>query len=169
MRHEARQVPSWLIFDVGQNQRRMRSSEVRMIKAVHAYAEFWEPLEANPTFVIRPMFGTKAVYLYGKIVLCFSTRKDPWHGVLVATERVHHDSLLTEFPTLSAHPILPKWLYVPDSSNRFEETVERLVQLVRNRDPRIGVIPRSKTKRPNKAPEPTPGAVTPRATKSTPK
>ena len=145
----------------------MRSSNIGKIQAVHPHAVFWEPLEADPTFILRPMFGTKAVYLYGNIVLCFSARKEPWRGVLVATERAHHTSLLVEFPCLSAHPILPKWLYVPESSARFEQTVERLVQLVRKRDPRIGVVPRSQTKRPNKAPEPTTMAVTSRAPSST--
>lgn len=124
----------------------MRTRDSNEMKIVHAHAGFWEPLEGDPTFLLRPMFGTKAVYLHGKIVLCFSTREEPWRGVLVATERAHHASLLAEIPSLSAHPILPKWLYVPESSARFESTVERLVQLVRNQDPRIGVVPRAKKK-----------------------
>jgi len=122
----------------------MRARDTNEMKIVHAHAGFWEPLEADPTFLLRPMFGTKAVYLHGKIVLCFSTREEPWRGVLVATERAYHASLLVEIPSLRPHPILPKWLYVPESSARFESTVERLVQLVRKQDPRIGVVPRAK-------------------------
>lgn len=125
----------------------MRPRDTYEMKATHAHAVFWEPLETDPTFLLRSMFGTKAVYLHGKIVLCFSTRKEPWRGVLVATEQTQHASLLAEFPSLKVHPILPKWLYVPESSSRFEQTVERLVQLVRRQDPRIGVVPRAKIKR----------------------
>ena len=37
MRHEARQVPSWLIFDVGQNKGRM-TEEIKLIKQkAHAF------------------------------------------------------------------------------------------------------------------------------------
>lgn len=124
-----------------------RNFEVGKVKTVHPHAVFWESLENDPTFVLRPMFGTKAVYVCGKIVLCFSVRKEPWRGVLVATEQTQHTSLRAELPALEVHPILPKWLYVPESSERFEATVGRLVQLVRSRDPRIGVVPRVKAKR----------------------
>ena len=87
------------------------------------------------------MFGTKAAYLEGKLVLCFSDGEEPWHGVLVATDRERQPSLIEEFPELSPHSVLPKWLYLPDSSDAFERVAERLVALARARDPRIGVIP----------------------------
>jgi len=126
---------------------RMRAQEPSEMKKIHPHAVFWEPLESDPTFVLRPMFGTKAVYLRGKIVLCFSTREEPWRGVLVATDQAQHASLIDELPALRAHPILPKWLYVPETSDDFEKTAGRLVQLVRKGDARIGVVPRSKSRR----------------------
>src|SRR5687767_14428818 len=61
-----------------------------VIKPVHLYAWLWEPLETEPSFVLRPMFGAKAVYLGGRLVLCFSARTEPWRGLLVCTERQHH-------------------------------------------------------------------------------
>jgi hypothetical protein len=125
----------------------MRATRSEKITIVHPYAWAWEPLESDPTFVLRPMFGTRAVYLDGKIVLCFSARKEPWHGVLVATDRPHHQSILRDFPHLAPHPILPKWLYLSDTALRFEVTVERLVDLVRRRDPRIGVEPKPRNRR----------------------
>ena len=142
-----------------------RHLDVGKVTAVHPHAVFWEPLESDPTFFLRPMFGTKAVYLHGKIVLCFSVRKEPWRGVLVATEQTQHASLVAELPSLSPHPILPKWLYVPESSDRFEPTVELLVQLVRKRDPRIGVVPKAKAKRRGEKIKVTPSATTKRAHK----
>ncbi|MEY2879616.1 MAG: hypothetical protein RLZZ15_1996 [Verrucomicrobiota bacterium] len=114
---------------------------LRPARAVHPHAWLWEPLETDPTFVLRPMFGTKAVYLGGQLVLCFCARTEPWRGVLVATDRTRHAALRAEFPALVPHPILPKWLYVPESAATFERVCVRLVALARARDPRLGVTP----------------------------
>lgn len=117
-------------------------------RLVHPYAWLWEPLESEPSFLLRPMFGTKAVYLDGKLVFCFAARKEPWRGVLVGTEREHHASLIAEFPELSPHPVLPKWLYLPDSLDSFDRLAERLVALARSRDPRLGVVPKAGSRKP---------------------
>ena len=118
----------------------MRKVELGGAKPVHPYQWLWEPLESEPSFLLRPMFGTRAVYVAGRIVLCFSARPGPWHGVLVATDRTHHASLIKELPVLTPHSILRKWLFLPDSAGTFESTAERLVRLVRRHDPRIGVV-----------------------------
>jgi len=93
------------------------------------------------------MFGAKAAYLDGTLMLCFCASEEPWRGVLVCTDRVHHPALLAEFPVLSPHPVLPKWLYLPESSDRFEPLATRLVGLARRRDPRLGVLPKRKKSR----------------------
>ena len=111
-------------------------------RKVHPYQWLWEPLEADPTFLLRPMFGGKAAYLDGKLMLYFSAKKEPWLGVLVCTERSHHESLLAEFSVLARHPILPKWLYLSEGADSFERVAERLVALARRRDPLLGVNPR---------------------------
>ena len=103
---------------------------------IHPYAWLWEPLESDPSFLLRSMFGTKAAYLDGKLVLCFSAGKEPWRGLLVATYLDRQESLVEEFPELKPHPVLPKWLYLPDASDTFERVAERLVALARRRDPR---------------------------------
>ena len=110
------------------------------IKREHPYRWLWEPLESEPTFLLRPMFGGRAAYLDGKLVLYFSAKKDPWRGVLVCTERVHHSSLLAEYPDLVPHPVLPKWLYLPEHTERFEYTAALLTARAKHRDPRLGVI-----------------------------
>lgn len=117
------------------------------VQRVHPHQWLWEPLEDDPTFVLRSMFGAKAAYLAGKLVLCFCAGEEPWRGVLVCTERAHHPALLAEFPELAAHPILPKWLYLPEAADQFERTGARLVSLALRRDPRIGVIPQPKKPR----------------------
>ena len=93
------------------------------------------------------MFGAKATYLGGKIMLCFCAGEEPWCGVLVCTERACHEALLAEFPNLVAHPILPKWLYLSEAADRFDRTATRLAELARRRDPRLGVTPRPKKAR----------------------
>lgn len=138
----------------------MREPKRELIKRVHPHAWLWESLQAEPSFVSRSMFGTRAVYLGGKMMFCFAAKEEPWRGVLVCTSREHHASLAAQFAELYPHPVLPKWLYLSESSDAFERVAERLMVLARQRDPRLGIIPPvKKPKRPNKAPEP----VTPRA------
>ncbi len=112
------------------------------IKTVHPYAWVWEPLESDPSFLLRPMFGGRAAYVAGRLTLYFTAQAGDWRGICVCTERGHHASLMGEFPELAPHAVLPKWLYLPESHNRFETVASRLVELVRRRDPRIGVPPR---------------------------
>lgn len=111
------------------------------VRSIHRHAWLWEPLEDDPTFVLRAMFGTKAVYLDGRLVLCFSTGDDTWRGLLVATEQSHHASLCAEFPSLAPHRVIGKWLHLPESVDEFERVAMQVVKLVRRRDPRIGVAP----------------------------
>ncbi|QYM80209.1 hypothetical protein K0B96_06225 [Horticoccus luteus] len=123
---------------------RSRSQSIGAPRPVHPYAWLWEPLEREPTFVLRSMFGTKAVYLDGKMMLCFSAGEEPWRGLLACTDRTRHEALVAEFPSLAPHAILPKWLYLPESTDTFERTAAALVNLVRRRDPRLGIIPSPK-------------------------
>jgi hypothetical protein len=125
----------------------MRSDDLGKARRVHPHAWLWEPLEADPGFVLSSMFGVKVAYLDSRLVLGFAAKEEPWRGVLVCTEREHQEALRTEFPALSPHPILPKWLYLPESSDAFEGVGERLVDLAARRDPRIGVVPKPKKKR----------------------
>lgn len=117
------------------------------VQVVHPYAWLWEPLAEEPTFVVRAMFGAKAVYLHGKMVLCFCASEEPWRGVLVCTGREHHAALQAEFPELTPHSILPKWLYLPESINAFESVAARLVQAARRGDERIGIVPQTRKRR----------------------
>ncbi len=125
----------------------MLRSHREQIKVIHPHASLWEALEDDPTFVLRSMFGTKAAYVGGNLMLCFSAKAEPWRGVLICTERSHHAGLMQQFSNVSPHPILPKWLYLPEADAGFERTAEQLVQLVRRRDPRIGVVPQPKRMR----------------------
>jgi hypothetical protein len=113
----------------------------------HRYEWLWEPLADDATFVLRSMFGAKAVYLDGKMVFCFSAGEEPWRGVLVCTSHESHAALQAEFTILKPHPILPKWLYLPETADAFEAIATKLVALARRRDPRIGITPKPRKHR----------------------
>ncbi len=125
----------------------MRDANFGPIRSEHPFAWLWEPLEAEATFVLRSMFGAKAAYLDGKIMLCFPMRGEEWKGVLVCTDRKDHASLMAEFPVLTPHSILSKWLFLPERAEHFERVAQKLVALAQRRDPRIGVLPQPKARR----------------------
>jgi hypothetical protein len=125
----------------------MRDQGMGRARSVHPYAWLWEPLEEEASFVLGAMFGTKVAYLDGKLVLCFAAKREPWRGVLVCTDRKDQPSLMAQFPVLSPHPILGKWLYLPETEDPFERVAANLVELARRRDPRIGVAARPKRSR----------------------
>lgn len=121
-----------------------RSTERMPVRRPHRHEWLWEPLTDDPTFVLRSMFGAKAVYLDGKLMLCFCASEEPWRGLLVCTDRDRQPALLTAFPGLRPHPILPKWLYLPEAAASFETVAMHLVRLARQHDPRIGVMPKAR-------------------------
>jgi len=101
-----------------------------------------ESVEAEPSFVQKPMFGCQAVYLFGRLVLVLAADKEePWNGLLVCTSREFHSSLIGEYSGLQPHPVLGKWLYLAQAHDCFEETAQQLVQQIVKNDPRIGVEP----------------------------
>lgn len=106
-----------------------------------------EPLEDDPTFVTRSMFGGLAVYYDGKMVLVMMENRNDldWNGMLIPTERPFHLSLLKEFSELIPHRILGKWLYLPLSSGDFEDHAVRLIDSIRRRDPRFGIYPKKRS------------------------
>ena len=124
-----------------------RVDEAGPIHKPHPYEWLWEPLAGEATFVLRSMFGAKAAYLDGKLMLCFMAKEEPWRGVLVCTDRSHQPALQAEFPELKPHAILPKWLYLPESADRFETVAVALVGLARRRDARLGVVPPPRKRR----------------------
>jgi hypothetical protein len=116
-------------------------------KPVNRYLWLAEPLADNPTFVDRPMFGGRAIYFDGRMVLYLAAKREPWRGVLVTCERDHHTSILAEFPALRPHKILPKWLYLPESADTFERDAQAIVQCIKRLDPRFGIVPLAKKRK----------------------
>lgn len=110
-------------------------------RVVHRHLWLVEPLEREPSLLVKPMFGGKAVYLDGRFVLYLTDKAEPWRGVLVPMERDQHAAVIADRPALAPHPVLPKWLYLPEAADSFERDAQWLVSRIRSRDPRIGIVP----------------------------
>ncbi len=126
---------------------RAASVRPRAVKPEHPLAWLAEPLTHEPTFVLKSWFGGRTIMLHGLHHLFLTTQGEPWQGVLVCTFREHHASLCADFPSLVPHPILGKWLYLPESADTFEVDARRLIQRVKSRDPRFGIPPSPKKRR----------------------
>lgn len=131
-----------------------------MARAENAHLWLAEPLMSEPSFLGRRMFGCEACYLNAMLVLVLADTEEPWNGMLVPTAREHQAALIAEFPSLSPHPVLPKWLYLPAERDDFENVAQRIVRAISLNHPLIGVQPREKRrkkgtkKRGRKAPGP---------------
>jgi hypothetical protein len=122
------------------------------ITAVKSHPLDWllEPLEGEPGYLRKKMFGAEAVYLNGRLVLAIWAGEEPWNGLLIATSREHHEALQTSWPRLAPHSVLGKWLYISQNDAAFESSASALVRSICKGDPRIGVEPRPKKRKKRK-------------------
>lgn len=95
----------------------------------------------EPSFIEGAMFGCVACYLRGLLVLVLADTEEPWNGLLVPTDRKHHETLIAQFPGFSSHPVLGKWLYLDGSDEDFEPRAQRLVRAIAAGHPLIGIEP----------------------------
>lgn len=126
---------------------RAASVRPRAVKPDHPLQWLADPLVDEASFVLKSWFGGRTIMLHGLHHLFLTTQGEPWQGVLVCTFHEHQDSLRAEFPSLVQHPVLKKWLYLPENAETFERDAKKLVQLVKARDPRLGIPPSPKKKR----------------------
>jgi hypothetical protein len=126
---------------------RVAAVRPRAAKTEHPLEWLADPLRDEPSFVLKSWFGGCTLMLHGLHTLFLTTQGEPWQGVLVCTFHEYQPSLLAEFPALRQHPILKKWLYLPEAAETFEPDARRLVQHVRTRDPRIGIPPSPQKKK----------------------
>jgi len=112
-----------------------------------ALAWILEAFERDATYLHKRMFGCDAVYIEGNLCLVVADRDDPWNGVLVCTSQDRHAALIDDIPALQPHPVLGKWLYVSQHDAAFEDATAAITALILQRDPRIGVEPKPRTRR----------------------
>jgi len=102
----------------------------------------FEAFERESGYLCKRMFGCDAAYLDGLLCLVAADRDAPFNGLLVCTSQDRHAALIHDMPALRPHPVLGKWLYVPQADPAFEDTAAQLSACVLARDARIGVEPR---------------------------
>lgn len=109
----------------------------------------FEKFDGHPTFFTKRMFGGLAAYLHERLMLLLveptKSGRWKWHGVLVCTGFEDQPSIRADFPALTPHDILRKWLWVDSKHDGFEETMEAVARCVAGNDPRFGIVPRSTT------------------------
>ena len=101
---------------------------------------------------VKPMFGSYAVYIGEKIMLVLRQRETSAedNGVWIAIYQEHQEDLKKLFPPLRRVVVLAdsgkNWQVIPSSSERFEEEVTALCELILKNDSRIGKVPEKKKK-----------------------
>ena len=127
-------------------------------------SDIYDPLEQSSGLIFKHMFGGMAVYSEGLMKFTHAEGDENnewkgqvfdypiWHGMLICTDKSHHESLIEDFPDLFPHPILPKWLYLPlQDETDFRRTAKRLMMKALKKDPRIGIVPGKKKSKKKKA------------------
>lgn len=100
----------------------------------------------------RPMFGCTAVYVGEKIVLVLRKKEkaDADTGIWVCIPDDQVAGMKREFTMLRGVSFFEDpdsaWQVLPESEPEFEEIALKLCALIRKRDPRIGRVPKKKSK-----------------------
>jgi hypothetical protein len=97
-------------------------------------------------FTVKAFFGCHSIYVGDKIVLTLRQKKAHPHdnGVWVATSAEHHTSLRKVFPNMRGIGIFGKagnWQILPLDASDFEESVNKICELIIKNDQRIGKAP----------------------------
>jgi hypothetical protein len=107
----------------------------------------FEAFAEHQTFRTKRMFGGLAGYLFARQMLLLveptKSGRWKWHGVLVCTDYEHHASIQAEFPALTPHDVLRKWLFIASTHADFEFTMAAVAKQVASNDPRFGVPAKS--------------------------
>ena len=113
------------------------------------YRNLWlvESIMDEPSYLEKSMFGCLAIYVHGRMVLLLSEGDEPWNGLLIPTAHQFHDAIRAEFNDVVQHPVLKKWLYLPENTEEFETVAEGIVHAIHMDDQRFGVEPKERKPR----------------------
>lgn len=108
-----------------------------------------EPIQDEPSYIDKAMFGCRGIYLHGRLMLVICSGAEPWNGLLIPTDHQFHAAIRKDFGTVKQHPVLKKWLYLPEASEDFESVAQDIVEAVRMNDLRFGVEPKERKRKKN--------------------
>jgi hypothetical protein len=115
------------------------------------FGHFFEVLSVHDSFYFKKFFRGLSIYYLGQAVAYISNRPgdtsfrgknyrvEIWNGCLIPTNREHHAELLRSIKGTVVHPVIKKWLYLPQKSEHFEDSMVQLVNMIKNRSSLIGV------------------------------
>jgi hypothetical protein len=127
-------------------------SSRKKIKKHHPLLWVVESLMEEPSYLEKPMFGSLAIYLHGRLMLVLASGEEPWNGLLIPTDHQFHQDIVEDFPDIVQHSVLKKWLYLPEATEDFETVASDIIETVRMNDQRFGVEPKERvSKRKRKA------------------
>lgn len=123
---------------------------------IHEYLVF-----KKQAFTVR-MFGGIGYYFNDRLIVTlfnFSGNKsfkgkkykiELWQGAFFPVEKQHQPSVIEQFPFLSPHPILGKWLYLPLQTDEFIDQVEQVLPYLLRPGSLFGTVPKKKKPKANK-------------------
>jgi hypothetical protein len=97
------------------------------------------------------MFGMDAFYVEDKIMFALREKdtspKD--NGIWIATKTIHHTQLNHIFKSIKAIEVygIKNWRMLPVNSDHFETDATTLAELMRSRNPIVGVLPKPKKRK----------------------
>ena len=106
-----------------------------------------DPLMDEASYLQKSMFGCQACYLHGRLVLLLTSGAEPWNGLLIPTDHQFQESIKQDFINVVQHPVLKKWLYLPEASEVFETVTSDIVEAIRINDQRFGVEPKERKRK----------------------
>jgi hypothetical protein len=106
-----------------------------------------ESIMEEPSYIDKAMFGCRGIYLHGRLMLVLCVGEEPWNGLLIATDHEFHEDIRRDFKTVKQHPVLKKWLYLPEASEDFESVASDVVEAIRVNDQRFGVEPKERRRK----------------------
>jgi hypothetical protein len=105
----------------------------------------FQAFEDHPSFFTKRMFGGLAACLFGRMMMVLveptKTGRWKWHGVLICTDYALQPAIVEEFPELTPHRVLKKWLYIDSHNDTFESTMEKVAKAIARNDWRFGIRP----------------------------
>jgi hypothetical protein len=120
---------------------------------------FFEDLADHETFYFKKFFGGLSIYVFGKMVAFLSEhpgdksfrgkkfKMDVWNGCLIPSVRENHSELIKILKGTVIHPVIEKWLYLPQESEHFEDSMVQLVEMIQRKNKLVGIEPELKSKK----------------------
>ena len=123
------------------------ASSTKKKKKLNPFLWVVEPLMDESSYLQKSMFGCQACYLHGRLTLLLTSGAEPWNGLLIPTDHHFHESIKEDFITVVQHPVLKKWLYLPETSEDFETVASDIVETIRINDQRFGIEPKERKRK----------------------